>query len=203
MDDTLSKSSSHPTTSMKKIKKKEEPSLCSPIGYFKNAYQDFCIHSDHIDADAFDVVKLGRCNKKREQQWAFNGSRICHPAKDKCLTVVQVKDQHFAVGTLPYDAGIADAQGWKLNKETSMIESKIIIQPKRQPWCMGVHSAAIDPVSGYSVISPHVCNKNERSQHWTFTSLTDTDNNPRECGRFQEKLGTDPSYGKIPNLTVY
>lgn len=174
---------------------KIEKSQCNPIGYLKNEDQDICIHSDSLDVEKRDGVKRRRCNDGREQQWAINGSHICHPAKDKCFTVVRNNGKIFIVTLIPYDA-INPAQKWKLNKETSQIVSMIEMQKGWLPLCMEISSRAFDGL-GYPFFEPLECDKNKWSQKWDFSPIMDGDNNNQVCAEFEERGGAHRNYGAV------
>jgi len=133
-----------------------------------------------------DLVKRKRCNEGREQQWAINGSHICHPVKDKCLTVIRNKGSIFLVALTPYNAS-GESQSWHLNKETNQIESKIKMDKGRLPLCIQVSTTYKDDYD-FPFFEPLPCDKNKWSQQWTFKPAI-TAENSQECAKFEERGG--------------
>lgn len=173
---------SHQTSATKNIEKPH----CNPIGYFKNEDQDICIHSDGLEIDKTDLVKRKRCNGGREQQWAINGSHICHSVRDKCFTVTRNQGTITLVALEPYNAS-DETQKWQWNKETSQIETKIKIKKGWPQFCMQVSTEAFD-YYGFPFFEPMPCDKNKWSQKWTFTPVVTAVDN-QECAKFEERGG--------------
>ena len=191
--DSIEGVSLHDNSNIKKI----DESKCNPTGYLKNEDQDICIHSDSLDVEKADGVKRRRCNDGREQQWAINGSHICHPVNDKCFTVVRNNGEMFIVSLKPYDA-TAEAQKWKWNEETSQIESNIKMKKGWLPLCMEVTTRAFDDF-GYPYFESLECDQNKWSQKWNFTPITDA-NNHQVCAEFDER-GRTHHHGAVANKT--
>lgn len=182
----LEKVLSHPTSAMTPLEK----SLCNPIGYLNHEDQDICIHAGSLDvgkADDAIGVKRQRCNQGTEQQWAINGSHICHPVKDICMTVARHSDNILVVLLMQYNS-TERAQKWRLDKETNQIVNEIKNDKNWLPSCMDISTTLFDKF-GYPYFVQRKCDKNKWSQKWNFTPIMDT-NNHQVCAGFNERRGT-------------
>lgn len=139
-----------------------------------------CIHADTIK---LDCVKRRRCNERSEQQWAINGSHICHPIKDKCFTFAN-QGSIYRVVLHPYNAS-DEYQKWKYIEETSQIAGNIEMGKERS-LCMQISSKNPDGLACLPFFETLLCNQSNWAQQWTFTPVITADNH-QKCANYDER----------------